>query len=148
MEQVLHTFGVDWRLLLINAANFGLLLFVLWYFLYGPVVRMLEERRTKVAEGVKNAERAAAELAKIERERAEMLAKAGREADDVVAKARAAGALMQKNIVGSAEAAAARVLQEAEAQANELKEAAISESKHEVAKLIVLGVEKALQQAK
>ena len=66
----------------------------------------------------------------------------------MISKARAAGAEKQREIVGSAEAQAARVLTEAEAQARDLKDSAIAESKHEVAKLIVLGIERAVKQAK
>ncbi|MDP4020825.1 MAG: F0F1 ATP synthase subunit B [Candidatus Adlerbacteria bacterium] len=142
MEQVLHTFGVDWKLLLINAANFGLLLFVLWYFLYGPVTRMLEERRERVAKGVADAEAAERQLKEIEGSRAERLAHAGREADEVLASARAAGSQKQRAIVASAEATATSLLKEAGAQAKELKDTAVAEAREEVAKLVVLGMER------
>ena len=49
MAQVLSTFGIDWRLLIVNAVNFALVLLALWYFLYAPVMRMLESRRERVA---------------------------------------------------------------------------------------------------
>lgn len=146
MEQVLHVFGIDWKLLLINAVNFGLLLAALTYFFYKPLMKLLEERRQKIAGGVAAAEKAEAELKGIEQSRATMLAKAGKEADTLVSQARAAGADKQREIVTSAEAAAARALKEAEAEAKDLKEKAVEESKHEVAKLIVLGMEKALKQ--
>ena len=62
MEQVLHVFGIDWKLLLINAANFGLLLAALTYFFYKPMMRMLDLRRDKIAHGVEAAQKAEAEL--------------------------------------------------------------------------------------
>ena len=148
MEKIVDVFGIDWKLLAISAANFGLLLFALTYFLYKPLMKMLEERRQKIAQGVRDAQKAGEELARIEGSRAAALAKAGKEADDVISKARVAGAEKQREIVGSAEAAAARVLSEAEAGAKDLKEHAIAESKQEVAKLIVLGMERAMKQAK
>ncbi len=146
MEQVFHVFGIDWKLLLINALNFGLLLAALTYFLYKPMMRMLEERRDKIAQGVHDADQAARELATIERSRLQKLADAGKEADTVVSQARALGNEKQREILSGAEAAAARVLSEAEAQAQDLKAQAIDESKQEVAKLIVLGMEKALKE--
>ena len=146
MEQVLHVFGIDWKLLLINAVNFGLLLAALTYFFYKPMMHLLNERRQKIAEGVESARKAKEELAQFEASRGAMLAKAGKEADTLVSQARAVGADKQREIVTSAEAAAARALKEAEAQAKDLKEKAVEESKHEVAKLIVLGMEKVLKQ--
>lgn len=146
MEQVLNVFGIDWKLLIINAVNFGLLLAALTYFFYKPMMRMLDERRNKVAQGVKDAETAKQELEAIEHSRATMLAKAGKEADQVLSQARTLGGAKEREIVAAAEAQAARALAEAEAQAKDMKESAINESKEEVAKLIVLGMEKALIQ--
>ena len=142
MQQILRTFGIDWHLLLINAVNFGLLMLALWYFLYGPVMRMLEERRGKVAQGVRDAEEAAEKLAEIEHSRAGALAAAGKEADALVAAARAIGADKERELLAKGEAAAATLLRDAEAQAAELKAHSLEESKQEVAKLIVLGMEK------
>lgn len=142
MEAILHTFGIDWRLLLINAVNFGLLMGVLWYFLYAPVMRMLEERRSKVEQGVRDAEAAAQARAQTEGERKEVLAKAGAEADAVVAAARHSGSELEKQLREKGEAQAALALKEAEIRAAEMKERAVEESRKEVAKLIVLGMEK------
>jgi F-type H+-transporting ATPase subunit b len=142
MEAILTTFGIDWRLLLINAVNFGLLMVALTYFLYTPITKMLEERRQRVAQGVRDAEAAEEKLREIEVSRSHTLAKAGKEADDILAAARAAGTTKERDLVHKGEAAAATIVREAEAQAEDLKMRAIEESKREVAKLIVLGMEK------
>jgi F-type H+-transporting ATPase subunit b len=144
MEAILHTFGIDWKLLLIQGINFAILLGGLTYFLYKPVLRMIDERREKMATGVKEAEQARKELEEIEKTRKEKLAQAGEEADQVVANARMNAQEKGREIVSHAETGAAAILKEAEAQASETKSRAISESKEEVAKLIVLGMEKAL----
>lgn len=143
MSDLFAAFGIDWRLLLVNGVNFGLLLLGLWYFLYKPLTQMLESRRQKMAQGIRDAEAAAHELSKIEASRAAVLAEAGKEADDVVSRARALGAEKQRALVEAGEANAAALLSEAEAGAKQLKEEAIAQSKQEVAKLIVLGIEHA-----
>ena len=145
MSQVLSVFGIDWRLLLINAVNFGLVLFALWYFLYAPVLKMLEERRKKVSDGVRDAESAKRGLDEIENSRAAVLAAAGRDADALAAAVRAAGAQKERELVQKGEAAAATLVRDAAAQAAEMKARSIEESKQEVAKLIVLGMEKAFK---
>lgn len=142
MSDLFAAFGIDWKLLVINLINFGLLLGALWYFLYEPLTRMLEERRRKVAQGVEDAEEAKRQLSEIEGSRAEMLAKAGSAADEVIASARASAQQKGHEIVSASEASAQALLKDAEAQAAELKREAIEESKQEVAKLIVLGMEK------
>jgi F-type H+-transporting ATPase subunit b len=144
MQEILTTFGVDWRLLVINAFNFVLVMGALWYFLYAPVMKMLEERRQKVSDGVRDAELAKHKLEEIEVSRSSVLGKAGKEADEVISHARAAAQKAQREALAEAERAAAGVLSEAQAQARELKEQTLEESRREVAKLIVLGVEKTL----
>ena len=142
MGAILTTFGIDWHLLLINAVNFGLLLAGLIYFLYKPVGRMLEERRRVVARGVEDAHRAQEELREVMVKRMEVLSQAGREADDVLASARASAVQKERDLLSRGEARAEGLVREAQEQAQELKERALRESKEELAKLIVLGIEK------
>jgi F-type H+-transporting ATPase subunit b len=142
MESILHTFGIDWRLLLVNAVNFGLLLAGLTYFLYKPILAMLEERRKKVAEGVEAARVAQEKLSRIELDRQEALKSAGREADEIIAAARASGAQKGAALVEASERRAQAALAEAAKEAEELKAKALAEAKGEVAELIVLGMQK------
>ena len=148
MSDLFGAFGIDWRLLLINLINFGLLLFLLQRFLYKPLTQMLEKRRAMVAQGVYDAERAAQELSQIEASRAQKLADVGKEADAALAEARRSGAQLERELSAKGEAAAARLVAEAEAAAVELKAKALRESREETAKLIVLGVEKAMAESK
>lgn len=146
MGQVLIAFGIDWRLLLINSINFGLLMLALWYFLYGPLMRMLEERRQKVAQGVADAQEAGLRLSQIEAQKGEILGQAGHEADEVLAKARQSAAEKERAVIAQSEARATALLSDADKEAKELKNRAIEESKQEVAKLVVLGMDKMLAQ--
>ncbi len=145
MESILSTFGIDWRLLLINVINFGVLLFGLWYFMYGPIMQMLEERRQKVVKGVEDAEAASRERQEIESERSGVLAKAAQEADESLARARTAAAARERELVDEAGKRAESIVAQATAEAKEQKAKAIAESRDEVAKLIVLGMEKVLK---
>jgi len=92
MEQVLSAFGIDWRLLIFNSINFGLMLLALTYFLYKPLMRILDERRGKVAQGVLDAQAAEEKLVEVEHSRQEVLAQAGFEADELLAHTRRAAA--------------------------------------------------------
>ena len=148
MGAIFTTFGIDWHLLLINAVNFGLLLAGLTYFLYKPLTKMLGERRERVAQGIADAEAAAMRLREIEDARAQRLAEAGAEADEIISSARSAGSEKAREIAAQAESSAARTLADASAQASEMKREAINESKEEVARMIVLGIEKLAKQGK
>lgn len=142
MNPILEAFGIDWRLLVIYSINFALLLGALWYFLYGPLVKIIEERRRVVAKGVEDAEVAAKKLQEIESSRSAVLADAGKEADEVLAHAREAAELKRRELIAAGEASAARLLSDAELAAKDAKERSLEESKKELAKLVVLGIEK------
>ena len=117
MAQLFAAFGLDWRLLVINLINFVALLAVLYYFLYGPITKMLATRREKMAEGVRNADAAKERLSEIEASRAELLAQAGRDADDVMVSARAAARERGEEIVSASQASAENIRRTAEAEA-------------------------------
>ena len=86
MADLLISFGVDWRLLIIQAVNFAVLLAALTYFLYKPVTNMLDERRKKIAQGVKDAEAAAARLEHAEDESQTIVGEASTKAEDILAR--------------------------------------------------------------
>ncbi len=146
MSALFSSFGIDWHLLIINCINFGLLLAVLSYFLYTPMMRVLEERRQKIIRGMEDADAATRQLAEIEDARDDMLAQAGKEADEVLSHARSAALRREKESQVAAEAAAARVVAQSAAEAREIKERAITESKQEIAKLVILGTEKLMRE--
>lgn len=146
MEQFFSAFGVDWKLLIAQAVNFGILLVALTYLLYKPVLATLDKRREIVAKGVEDAQ--AAEIARAESEGAatERLQSAETEAQRIVAEARTHGGEEKSRIVHEAEAQAARVAEAAKAQAAETKERALRESEKEIARLAILAAEKAIRQ--
>ncbi len=148
MEQIAHTFGIDWRLLLIQAANFGLLLVALWYLLYRPVVRIIEERRQKIAQGVADANAATQRLSEVERSKSDILTKATRDAEDLVVSSKKRSELKEKQLLAEAEAKGARVLSDAGKRAEEERGRVMKEAQTEIARLAILAAEKVIKEKK
>lgn len=142
MDQLFEAFGIDWKLLIAQAVNFGVLLVVLWLVLYKPVMKTLDERATKIRQGVEDAEKASEKLAGADAEAAGVVAKADTEATDIVASARTTANEEKTRIMKEAEARAAQVAKDAEARANEVAAKALRESEKEVARLAVLAAAK------
>lgn len=65
MQELLSQLGIDWRLLLSQAANFLILLVVLRLFAYKPIMKVLKDRRTKIEEGVRKSEEADLRLTEV-----------------------------------------------------------------------------------
>ncbi len=146
MEPLLSAFGINWKLLLAQGVNFALLLAILSYFLYKPVLRMIDERREKIAEGVKTAEAAAVKLAEAQKKSDGIVGDASREAEALVKTARARAEEKGAEIVKSAESQAQSVLADAATRAEEAKRQAIKESEKEIARAAMLAAEKILRE--
>jgi F-type H+-transporting ATPase subunit b len=146
MGALFSAFGVDWHLLIIQAVNFALLLAVLTYFLYRPILRIIDERREKVAEGVRLAQQADQTLADATVEGQRVVAEAGREAEGLVAAARVRATETTADATRAADAKADAILKEAQAHAEEAKRLALQESDREIARAAMLAAEKILKQ--
>lgn len=146
MEEILKTFSIDWRLIGIQIFNFGLLLAVLTYFLYKPVLRIIEERRMKIEQGIKDADEAKARLATAEEERALLVKKAHTEASEVAARAKEYADEKSAALVKDAEAKSARIIEDAKSEGALLKERIEKESQADIAKTALLAAEKILKE--
>lgn len=146
MGELFAVFGVNWKLLLAQVVNFGVLLGLLTYFLYKPVLRIIDERQRKIAEGVKTAEAAAQRLLEATAEGDGIVGSAAREAEALVASARARADERGIEIVKSAEMRAAGVLKDASDRAEETKHQALKESEREIARAAMLVAERILRE--
>ncbi len=137
MEETLHSLGIYWPKLIAQTVNFAIVLFILWKFAYRPVLAMLEQRRQKIAEGITNAEKIKAELAKTEAARQEVLAQANAQANKFIEEARAAAARVQEQETQKAIAAAEQIITKAREAAAQDHARMIAELKREVGRLVV-----------
>ena len=85
-------FGLDLPHFIAQVISFLIVAGLLTKFAYGPVLQMLDERKRRIAEGLANAEKIKAELAKTEVARQEILNQANGQANKLIEEARAAAA--------------------------------------------------------
>lgn len=145
MAQLFGAFGLELPLLIAQAVNFAVLMAVLWYLLYKPVMKTLEARKEKIAAGVRAAEVAEHKAAVADEEAAKVIHSAESEAEGIVATARESATAERTRIVKDAEARAASVEKDAEARAKEEHARVMRESEKEIARLAMLAAEKVLR---
>jgi len=73
--------------IVVAAVNFLFFLFVVQRVAFGPVSKLLGERRARIEQGLKDAEQARADRANAEQDRVATLGEARREANDILARA-------------------------------------------------------------
>jgi F-type H+-transporting ATPase subunit b len=66
MNAFLDQFGIDWKLFLSQLVNFAVILIILKFFVYNPVLKILKERNKKIKEGLDKAEEAGIRLKEID----------------------------------------------------------------------------------
>lgn len=147
MDALLDAFGIDWKLLLVQVVNFGILIVALWFLLYKPVMTMLENRKNLIKKGVEDAEAAAVALAGADAEATKRVNAADTEAAGLVASARETANAERVRLLKEAEERAAKVASDADARAKETAAKALKDSEKEIARLAILAAEKAMQKS-
>jgi len=137
VQEIAKTFGVDWPHLIAQIISFCIVCAVLYKFAYKRVLAMLETRRQEIAEGLANAEKIKAELARTEAQRQEVMAQANAQATKLIEEARAAAARVQEQETQKAIAAAEQITVKAREAAAQEHARMLAELKREVGRLVV-----------
>jgi F-type H+-transporting ATPase subunit b len=66
MNEFISEFGIDWKLFLSQLVNFIIILIVLTFFVYKPILKILKERNRKIKEGLDRAEEAGVRLKEVD----------------------------------------------------------------------------------
>ncbi|MBI4239732.1 F0F1 ATP synthase subunit B [Candidatus Uhrbacteria bacterium] len=114
--EILEKLGIDWRILIAQIVNFGVLLFVLHRFLYKPVLAILQKRADTIEKSLGDA-RALEERLK-------------------------ASELAGKELIKNAKREAAGLLEDAHKLAEQKRASALKKAKEEVERFVVDAREK------
>ena len=137
MQEIAQTFGVDWPHLLAQVISFSIVCAILYWFAYGPVLRMLAARRSQIAQGLENTEKINAALAAVDHDREEILSAARTEAARMIDETRAVARRLREQETERAVAAADRILVKAREQAASERALMLAMVKREIGHLVV-----------
>ena len=137
MGSILNTFGVVWPAFIAQVIAFGLVLFILQRYAFGPIVAILEERRRRIAEGQANAEKIKQQLAEAERKYQETMDRANAEAQKLIDDARAGSDALAQRRQEEAAAEAGRIIARAHEATEREHDRVLSELKQELGRLVV-----------
>jgi F-type H+-transporting ATPase subunit b len=132
-----ETFGVDGPRFFAQVISFIIVLVALRVWAYKPILDILEERRKRIAEGLANADKIKAELARTEASRLEVLNQANAQANKLIEEARAAAARVQEVETQKAIAAAEQIISKAREAAAADYARMLADLKREIGRLVV-----------
>ncbi|MGX7041801.1 F0F1 ATP synthase subunit B [Leuconostoc lactis] len=117
--------------------SFLVLMVILKKVAYGPLTKVLDERAAKISSDIDSAEKARQEAEKLAAQRQSELADTRQQATKVVADAKASAQKQSEALLAAASERATLINQQAQTDAEKLKEDAISNAKDDVAALSV-----------
>ena len=144
MSEIINAFGINWKLLVVQIVNFGILLVILYYFLYKRVIDLLEDRREKINQGLLDAEDASIKSQKIDDEKDTVIEHAIEEGERLVKVARTKALNQEQSLVSAAHLKGEKVIAQAQKKAQEEQERILAQSQHELAKMATLSAAKIL----
>lgn len=142
MEKFLSDFGVQPILLAAQIVNFLVLLIILKKLLYKPILKVLEERKKKVEESIKNADEIEKKLAQIAEDEEKRILAASSEGEKIIKQAQdSAVALIEEGRV-KAQGLYSEILDKAHLQVQIEKEKMLLEVKKELSGIVTVALEK------
>ena len=139
-EAALFQINLFW--VIVSALNFILFFILIWSFAFKPVSAMLSERRSKIEQGLKDAEQARRDRENAEQERTAALSEARREANEILARAQKVAQDTRDADIAATREELERLRVRAAAEIEAEKTRAIQEVRAEVADLALLAASK------
>ncbi len=145
MSELIHNFGIDWKLLIAQVVNFGIVVFILHRFAYKPIIRILKIRKEEIEKGLLYTEEAGRRLSGAESEKEKILSMAREEGLKIVKNAEMEGKKRKEEIVKEAEIKAEKIMADGRKTVLIEKESMEKTVKNEAEELVSLALAKVLR---
>lgn len=128
---------IEIKQVLLQILNFGILAVVLGKFMFKPILKILDSRSKKIAEGQLAAEQSLKAMADLESKQAAKLAEASKKAAQILAAAKAESAKLGSELIKEAKEAGAKEIEKQKEAFRKELEHEEGELKKRLAKLVV-----------
>ena len=135
--EILSKFGVDWPHFIAQLVLFLIVYFVLNKFAFGPLLKILDERRKRIEEGQINAEKIKKQLAEAELRYQEILRKANDDAQVLLEESRKNNEAFSQQQMEKAAKDSAAIVERARHEIISERNSMVDEVKREMVSLIV-----------
>lgn len=143
--ELIAKLGIDWQVMLAQLVNFIVLIGLLSFFVYRPVLRLLDDRRERVRKAMEDAKQIENQKRDFDQQRMVKLRTVDVESGKILEKAKQLAEGMKKEILANAEKEAAQILAKARQQADEDRARLMQEAQESVATMVLKMTEKVLE---
>lgn len=146
MDELIKTFHLDWKLLIAQLVNFGIVLFVLWKFALKPLMKVMDQRKKEIEKSLDDAKKIEANLIMSNEGREKKILEAKKEAQRLIEEAQAHGQEQGQKLIEEAKAEVQTVIAAAKEQIANEKDRMLKEVKSEVSDLVIQTAKKVLSE--
>jgi len=135
--EALGSLGINGPFLLSQIVNFLILFAALYFLLWKRVLKMLEERKQRIAQGLADAEQARQDRERAEAEYQQRIERAEQEREQILARAVGEGEQAREGVLAEARAEAERIIAASRVEAERDRQEMLAELRGQVASLAI-----------
>jgi F-type H+-transporting ATPase subunit b len=144
MDSFISAFHIDFKILIAQAINFGIIFAVLYFFALKPLKKIMAERTGIIEKGISDAKENAALIANTQKEYEATIAKAREEAHAIFQAGKADAEVRKAEMIRMAQDEVNRMVDQGKKNLETEKIKMVDEAKKEIVSLVVSATEKLL----
>ncbi|TSC79932.1 MAG: F-type H+-transporting ATPase subunit b [Candidatus Peregrinibacteria bacterium Gr01-1014_25] len=109
--ELLSVLGINWQLLLAQIVNFTILMVVLLYFVYRPILRLVDKRRDTIKQSMENAKDIELQKRELEQFKIDQMRKADVEMQKLLEEGRKQAEVLKRDILEKAQHEAGHLME-------------------------------------
>lgn len=148
MDSFIETFHIDWKIIIAQAINFAVVLFILQYLALKPLKKLMKERSERIEGGLSDATKNAELLKNTKKEYDEVISKARQEAHTIFQDGKKEAEDKKSEMLASASLDVEQMIINGKKVLEAEKVKMVEEAKNEIVSLVVKATEKLLESHK
>ncbi len=145
MEELISTFHIDWKLMIAQIVNFGIVFGLLYWLAAKPLSELMRNRTKEITDGLDNAKKAETEVQNANIKKDEIVREAKVSAKKIISISQADGKEMIKEAKDKAMLEKEAIIKQAKLDAEKEKKNSDEQVRVEASKLIAEGVKKVVE---
>ncbi len=141
MESLIHSFGIEWKLLIAQIINFGILAFVLFKLVYKPLLKVLDERESMVKDANEKSSSIESKMEEIKALEEKVLAEARHTSAKILKDAEVSATNLKNKLSEEAHGHAEKIVKEAQAKLLQEQGKRDQELKKEIKNIVADAIE-------
>ncbi|MDP1760376.1 MAG: F0F1 ATP synthase subunit B [Candidatus Woesebacteria bacterium] len=145
MEELITTFHIDWKLMIAQVVNFGLVFMALYFIAAKPLSKLMKDRTKEITDGLDNAKKAELEVQNANIKKEEIVREAKNNAKQIMATSQVDGKEIVKEAKDKAILEKEEIIKQARLDAEKEKKNSDEQVRKEAATLVAEGVKKVVE---